>query len=317
MKKKVLVVFPTGQAYRERFVREFPEVDFTFSSQKEVTQEMVADAQAIIGSVSTAFTPAARNLKWLQLQSSGADPYLKDGVLCDGVTLCNSAGAYNLAVAEHMLTLQLMLLKNMHQYRDSQMQEHWSDHGRVRSIYGSKQLIIGMGDIGIWYAKQLKALGAATIGVKRTKTDKKIEGFDEQHTIEELDALLPEADCVTLILPATPESIHMIDAKRLSLMKKTSLLINGGRGSLIDTDALIHALKNEKIGGAGLDVTDPEPLPDHHPLWTCGNLVISPHTAGGDRLDYTIERNMDIFTRNLRLYLDGQPLTNVVRLAKK
>ena len=317
MGKQVLVVFPTQERYIERFRREFPDVDFIFSTQKTVTREMVEDAEAIIGSVPAAFLKNAAKLRWLQLQSSGVDAYVKPGVLPDAVTLCNSAGAYNLAVAEHMLTLQLMLLKNMHLYRDSQMEEHWSDHGRVRSIYGSRQLIIGMGDIGMWYAKQVKALGAVTIGVKRTKTSKMIDYFDEQHTIDELDELLPTADCVTLIIPATPESVHMINADRLKLMQKHALLINGGRGSLIDTDALMEALSNKTIGGAGLDVTDPEPLPDHHPLWKCGNIVISPHTAGGDRLDYTIDRNMDIFTRNLRLYLDSQPLTNVARPAVK
>ncbi len=151
----------------------------------------------------------------------------------------------------------------------------------------------------------MKALGSYTIGVRRTKSQKP-EYLDELYTMEKLDSLIPRADFVALSLPNTPATHHLMDERRLRLMKRTGFLINVGRGSAIDTEALCKVLKEGHLGGCGVDVTDPEPLPEDHPLWDMPRMVITPHISGQFHLQETFERIVKIAGRNLEKFLAGQ-----------
>ncbi|MBR3125825.1 MAG: D-2-hydroxyacid dehydrogenase, partial [Mogibacterium sp.] len=170
---------------------------------------------------------------------------------------------------------------------------------------------IGMGDIGTAFAKQMRALGAYVIGVRRSRKPMPAV-FSEQFTIDQLDEVLPRADVVAMVIPGSDATRKIMNTERFALMKDGSYLINVGRGISVDTDALIDALRSGKLAGAALDVTDPEPLPKDNALWDMDNVIITPHAAGNYLLEGTLERVVEILTENLGNYLNGRPLRNIV-----
>lgn len=205
----------------------------------------------------------------------------------------------------------LELFKKLHSYRDAQHLHQWKSLGRVRSIEGSTVLVLGMGDIGGEFARKVKALGATVIGVRRTDT-RKPDYVDELYLTEELDSLLPRADVVAVTLPGNRETAGMVSRKRIESMKEGAVLLNVGRGVIVDTEALCDGLESGHLGGVGLDVTDPEPLPQNHRLWDLPNAVITPHISGFYHLPETLERIVRISAENLRAYVSGNPLRNQV-----
>lgn len=302
---RILVVIPVEEKHKRYLEDIGKSCQFEYAQVKTVTKEQVRRADIIIGNVSTAMLKEAECLQWIQLNSAGADAYCKPGILKDGVILTNATGAYGLAISEYMVGMSFMLQNKLYQYYGNQMGHQWKDMGKVTSVYGSTTLVIGLGDIGGEYAARMKALGSYTIGVKRTPGEKP-EYLDELYTTERLDELLPRADFVSLSLPNTPNTIHLMDERRLRLMKPGAFLLNVGRGSAIDTDALCKVLEEGHLGGCGVDVTDPEPLPADHPLWDAPRMVITPHISGNYHLQETFERIVRIAGRNLEKFLAGQ-----------
>lgn len=302
---RILVVIPVEEKHKRYLEDIGKSCQFEYAQVKTVTEEQVRRADIIIGNVSTAMLKEAECLQWIQLNSAGADAYCKPGILKDGVILTNATGAYGLAISEYMVGMSFMLQNKLYQYYGNQMGHQWKDMGKVTSVYGSTTLVIGLGDIGGEYAARMKALGSYTIGVKRTPGEKP-EYLDELYTTERLDELLPRADFVSLSLPNTPNTIHLMDERRLRLMKPGAFLLNVGRGSAIDTDALCKVLEEGHLGGCGVDVTDPEPLPADHPLWGAPRMVITPHISGNYHLQETFERIVRIAGRNLEKFLAGQ-----------
>lgn len=316
--KEILVTIPVTEAHK-KFLEEKAASGrynccFRYIPGKNVTKEDVNKANVIIGNLSPDLVRGAEKLEWFQLNSAGADPYTKPGVLPEKAVLTNATGAYGLAVSEHMLALVFDLIRRFNQYHRNQTEHQWKSMGNIISVEGSKVLIMGLGDIGGDFARKMKALGAYTIGVRRTCRDMP-EYLDEQHTLEELDGLLPKADIVAMVLPGGPATNHLMDERRLRLMKKGAYLINVGRGSAIDPKALLQVLQEEHLGGCGLDVTEPEPLPADDPLWDMKNLVITPHVAGNFFLSETFERIVRIAGSNLEAWAAGNELRNVVDFA--
>ena len=238
------------------------------------------------------------------------DGYL-DGCLPKEATLTNATGAYGLAISEYMLAVWMELIKKLHAYRDVQCTNTWKDLGPVTSVWNSTVLVLGLGDIGGEFAKRAKALGARVIGVRRKGTDKP-DFVDELILTEKLDEYLPLADCVAITLPGTKETKGMFNAERIAKMKDGAVLLNVGRGMIVDSDALFDALESGKLSGAAVDVTDPEPLPAEHPLWQQENAVITPHVSGGFHLPETHDRIIRIMAENLSAFCAGKPLRNVV-----
>ena len=182
----------------------------------------------------------------------------------------------------------------------------------MKTILGGTVLVVGAGNVGSTFAKLCQGLGAKTVGLKRTVTGP-VEGFDEVRPMGELDALLPQADVVALTLPHSPQTVGLMNEGRIALMKDDAILISAGRGSVLDQDALVKAMQGGKLWGAALDVTVPEPLPEDHPLWDVPNLLLTPHVAGGMRLEITRRRCVEMAQENLRRYLAGEPLANQVK----
>lgn len=276
-----------------------------------VTEEDMAWADAVLGNVQPELLGKAPHLQWMQTSSAGVEFYLRPGVLPEGVALTNATGAYGLAISEHMLGMLLMIFKKLELYRDAQRQDIWQSQGTVRSVCGAVVLVLGLGDIGGEFAKLCKAMGAYVIGLRRTDGQKP-DYVDELHLTGELDEILPKADIVAVTLPGTPATRNLLDRERISKMKPGAVVLNVGRGYIIDTEALCDGLESGRLGGAGLDVTEPEPLPAGHRLWQIPTAVVTPHVSGGYHLPETHQRIVNIFAENLRRFLDGKPLINVV-----
>lgn len=313
--KTILVTIQTGEAERAR-LRKIAEAcgadcEFVFTTAADVTEAQVAAANFIVGNVPPQWIRASERLDVVQLFSAGADPYMKPGVLAEKTALCNATGAYGQAVSEHAFALTMMLIKKLHLYRSSQMKCTWEDHGMVRSLKDATVLVVGLGDIGLSYARLVRAMGARVIGVKR-RAGSCPDEVDELVLTEEIDRVLPEADVVMSVLPSTKETAYFYTAERFEKMKNNALFINCGRGNAVAGDVLCHALQTGEIAAAAIDVCETEPLPADSPLWLEKNLVITSHVAGNFHLQSIYDGVIDIACANLERYLTGQPALNIV-----
>lgn len=325
--KRALVTIPTGERHRNLLQQAAPGWEFRFRGTdtlvcapqealpgQPITQEDVDWAQVILGNVPAAMLHGSPALEWLQTNSAGVEAYIQPGVLAGDTLLTNATGAYGLAIAEHMLGMLLELFKKLELYRDAQKSGAWQSQGAVKAVYGSTVLVLGMGDIGGEFAARCKALGAKVIGVRRSPRPCP-EYADEVHLLEDLDSLLPQADVVAVTLPGTDATRGLMSRERLAKMKEGAVLLNVGRGFIVDTEALCDALERGHLSGAGVDVTDPEPLPPTHRLWNIPTAVVTPHISGFYHLREIHERIVGIFLENLRHFQAGEPLRNLVDFA--
>ena len=312
MSEHILNLLPLKEGEREAFEALAPDAVHVYAGRKSVTPQQLEEATIIFGWPKAEQLHYARNLKWLQTMWAGTDEYEGEGILPPGVIMSSSSGSNSLSVAEHMLASVLALCRRLPTYRDSQRMHRWTDEGVMKTIYGGTVLVVGAGHIGSTFAGMCRALGARTIGLKRTVRGP-VEGFDQVFPLDQLDELLPQADVVALCLPHNAQSAGLIDQRRIGRMKDDGILVNAGRGSVLDQDALIQAMQGGKLWGAALDVTVPEPLPQDSPLWDIPNLLLTPHVGGGMRLEITRKKCVEIALDNLRRYLAGEPLVNRVR----
>ncbi len=288
-----------------------PGYGFSYAGSK--TTGDVREAEVILGSPTDEQMKAAAKAKWIQIQSSGAGQYLDPAKgLRQGVMLTTNSGAFGQSISEYVLAMVLALYKKPPLYRDNQNVRVWRDEGAQESPAGKDLLSLGAGNIGTHVAQLFAPFGCRITGFRRNASVP-VPGFDRIIGKEGLDAALQEADIVVCCLPGTPGTAGLLSRERLSLLKESALLINVGRGSLIDQDALADMLEEGRLAGAGLDVTSPEPLPADHRLWGCRNCILTPHITGHSfgHLGATEEKMREIFTENLARYRDGEPLLNL------
>ena len=314
MSKKILVAVDVNAEHLALFKQiSQDKCEFVVKSLSDVNIDDVVSVDGIIGNVDPEIVKHAENLEFLQLNSAGCDQYLKPGILKDKTALCTAVGSYGLTVSEHMLALTFDLVRHFALYRDKQLAHDWSDCGKITSVWGSTIAVLGLGDIGGSYAQKVKALGAkCVIGIRRNIQNKP-DYIDELYTFEDLDKILPRADIVAMVLPDSPVTRNLMNKERFNLMKKGAYLINAGRGSAVNQEDLLEAIKSGQIAGAALDVTTPEPLPKDSPLWDEKRIFITPHVAGNFFLQETFERMIKIAASNLQAYLEGGELRNLVR----
>lgn len=280
--------------------------------QKEPMQEpddtlenivKVKDFSAIFGDTTSELLNEQEKLEWLQINSAGFDKFEAPGSLPEGCTLTSARGVYGTVVSEHMIALTFDLIRRFPAVHKNQAVHRWTNPGMVGIVEGSTVVVVGLGDIGSTYAKKMKALGAYVIGVRKSRKEKEVY-LDEQYTEKELDSVIPRGDILALVVPGGTETEKLMDERRLRLMKEDSVLINVGRGNAIDQKTLCQMLKEGHFLGVGLDVTDPEPLPEDDPLWNCDNLTVTPHAAGiwkpetYEKLIALAEKNLYAFTHH-------------------
>lgn len=313
MSEVILNLLPLKGEERSEFEAAAPGAVHIYSRRSTVTPEELSRATVLLGWPRARDMKHAEHLKWFQCMFAGVDEYLPQGVTPAGAVITTSSGSNALSVAENMLSTLLALYRKLPLYRDNQRAHIWRDEGAARTITGATVLVVGAGHLGTEFAWRCKALGAGrTIGVKRN-VDKPLHGFDELYTLDRLDALLPQADVVALTLPHSPATVRLMDAERIARMKDDAVLISTGRGTALDQEALAEAMKGGKLWGTALDVTEPEPLPADSPLWDIPNLLLTPHVAGGMRLEITRRKCVTMALDNLKRYMAGQPLENQVQ----
>lgn len=284
----------------------FERLDYNCSEAERT--RLLSGAEVIIGFIPQSFFAETKRLKWLQMTAAGVDSVL--GGLPEGVKLTNASGAFGVVIAEHVLGCLLALCRLIPGYS---RQKKWLSLGCERRVEGCRALILGAGDIGERTAERLRPFGVQTVGIRRTARLKP-DSFDEMYTMDELDSQLAAADFVLCALPSTKQTEGLLNERRLRLMKKDAILINVGRGSLIDTKALERVMSEGHLFGAALDVTSPEPLNEDSPLWSMDNVIITPHVAGAGfgHLAGTEKKIADICCENLRRYIAGEELYNLV-----
>ncbi|WP_424626901.1 D-2-hydroxyacid dehydrogenase [Bradyrhizobium sp. SYSU BS000235] len=249
----------------------------------------------------------AERLKFVQAVSAGTEQFDRARLAARGIRLASAQGANAGAVAEHAIGLLLSLSRHLHFARDRQREHLWrpmiSDPNvREQELSGKTIAIVGLGEIGQRIAVLSKALGMRVIGVNRS--GRAPQGIDSIRTIDRLSQILPEVDVVVLACPLTPDTQNLIGGRQLKAMKRNAFLINVSRGRVVDEAALIEALADDIIAGAGLDCFHEEPLPASSPLWDFKNAIITPH-SGGETRSYEI-RVIDILTENLGRLARGE-----------
>lgn len=310
MSEYILNLLPLHEGEREEFEAIAPHAVHVYARSSTVTPEQLASATVIFGWPRPEKMRGAVNLKWFQTMWAGTDEYA--GMLPEGILFTSSSGSNSRSVAEHMLTSLLALCRRLPSYVDSQRSHVWKDEGPMKTILGGTVLVAGAGHVGSCFARLCQGLGARTVGLKRTVRGP-VEGFDEVYPMEKLDELLPQADVVALVLPHSPETAGLMNARRIASMREDAILISAGRGSVLDQEALARAMGAGKLWGAALDVTEPEPLPQDSPLWDTPRLLLTPHVAGGMRLEITRRRCVEMAQENLRRYLAGEKLMNLIK----
>lgn len=313
MKAAVRISF-LNESIKERLKKTADEIgcQIVFLGDEEPDVKDIEDCDILFGKFKASMLKNVKNLKWYQLPSAGVDGFTDDSIYPNpDVVLTNGNGAYGVTIAEHQILNLLMLMRKAPQYIEGQKNKAWKNLGDVRSIFGSTIAVVGTGNLGSEFAKRVQAMGAKVIGVRRTGNALE-NGFDEMYNVAEIDEVLPKADVIALNLPGTAETKNILTRERIASLKSNAIVMNVGRGSAIDQEALNEALREGKIAGAALDVTSPEPLPEDHPLWTAPNTIITPHVSGNYSLEYTCQVLIDIFEGNLIKFAKGEKLDNIV-----
>ena len=272
------------------------------------------DCEILFGHCSQKVIASAKNLKWFCCCWAGVDRFCKDELYQNPDCLfSNSSGAYGVTISEHLIMAVLMLLRRQPEYTEIIREGGWRVlDGDIRSLYGSRITVLGAGDIGTEFAHRAKAFRPARITGVRRSAKPGDAAFDAMRTIAELDELLPETDILVMALPNTPDTAGILSRERMALLPEGAYVLNVGRGTAIDQDALIDALNSGRLAGAALDVVVPEPLPAGHPLRGAKNLLLTPHVAGNTTLGYTRQKSIDMFLEDLENYAAGRPLKHVV-----
>lgn len=270
-------------------------------------------AKIVIGEPPVHLLQDLPDLEWIQMSWAGADRYTKDENFPRHIKVTNASGVYGVTIAEHIMGMLLSLCRRIPAYIRSEGRGCDADLGSEIALENQIVIVLGTGDIGQETARRLQVFGAAVIGVRRHKSGL-LPGFTHICTLDELDRILPQADTVIGCLPDTPETRGLMTAERIAKMKPGALFINVGRGNLVDTEALTAALQSGHLAGAGLDVTDPEPLPADHPLRQIDNVILTPHVAGigFGHLPQTERKIWALCLDNVRRYQMGADLRNLV-----
>jgi cyclase len=285
-----------------------PEVEFIPVKTAEDAAKEAEDADAVVGFCSPDILKAGKKLRWIQVSHAGVNQELFPELVASPVVLTNTQRIYGPQVADQAFALLLALARETRHFQNKLPRPEL-----LRELHGQTMLVVGLGGVGTQIARRAHAFGMRVMAIDPKEMEKPSFVFTLAKPAKLAD-LLPLADVVILSCPLTAETRGLIGEKQLAVMKRSAYLINVARGGLVQTDSLVEALKTGQLAGAGLDVVDPEPIPDGHPLWTLPNVVLSPHvgaqSVGGQ------ERQWRLFRENIRRFVAGEALLAVVDKGK-
>jgi phosphoglycerate dehydrogenase-like enzyme len=304
------------EAQIERLRSDFPEHTFVRADSDEEVLARIPSADLVFG---TRVTPgqlaAARRLRWIHSAAAGVGNMLFPGMIESPVVMTCSRGNSAVTIAEHVIAVTLVLFRQLPlawrgQRERAWVQDEYDAGSSIKTLRGARVLVVGLGAIGGEAGRLAAAFGAHVVGIRRRADAPRPVGVAAVVTPDRLPAELPLADVVVLAAPQMPETTPLIGERELALMKNDAVLVNVGRGTLVDEAALARALETGRLRGAALDVFEQEPLPPDSPLWGRDDVMMTPHVSGF-HAEYW-RGATDIFAGNLRRFLAGQPLVNLV-----
>lgn len=318
MKKRIMVITQDiGDEYTQKIKALAPDWELIVGKEKDVWAPYANKAEIIAGWKKDLEELSLREyseLRWIQAWSAGVNTMPLEKLASKEIALTSANGVHAYPISETIIGLMLGLTRKIHTYVKNQQEKKWHHAHMNLEMHGKTIGIIGVGEIGKETAKIAKAFGMRVLGVRNS--GKETDNVDSMFTPEELHHVLPECDYVVITLPLTPHTFQMFGEKEFRLMKKSSFIINIGRGEIIKEDELVEALQTGEIAGAGLDVFVKEPLEETSPLWEMENVIITPHTSGSTE-HYTKRVIENIFLPNLMHYLEGKlPPINLVDYSK-
>jgi len=301
---KILIIDIHAETYRERLREEFPALQFALFRNAAETSGDLLDIDVLICfgiAIEDSILRRTANLKWIQSLATGVDHFLRCPSLKPDVLITSGRGIHGPAMREQVLHLMMGVSRDVTRQVEDKKAHVW--RRRLWStLDGKTAVIVGVGVVGIAIGEALKALGMTVVGV--TRTPRPIAGFDEMMTTDQLTEAARRADYLINVLPADAPNLGIFSAEVIAAMKPTAYFINGGRGQTVDEAALIAALRERRIAGAGLDVFQKSPLPSDSPFWDLPNVFITPN-VGGYIVEYE-EQIMPLVIDNMRLFLAGR-----------
>ncbi len=309
---KVLVVDIHAEIYRDRLRAEFPDLQFAlFHNASEVTGDLSdIDVMIMFGiEIRDHMLAEASRLKWIQSLATGIDHFLRCPSLRPDVVISTGRGIHGPPMREQVVYLMMAVSRDAPRQVEDYRHRIWARR-LWSTLNGKTAVIVGTGIVGAAIGEVLKALGMHVVGVSRTP--RQVEGFDEMISTDRLLEAAARADYLVNVLPAAPYNFALFDAAVFAAMKATAYYISAGRGQTVDEAALVAALRERRIAGAGFDVFQTEPLPPDSPFWSLPNVFITPHVGG-----YVVEYEdfiMPLIIDNMRAFLAGRPgeMRNIV-----
>ncbi len=310
--RKVVFTYEAEAGLQDAVREIMPGATIVLCESDEDLRREIVDAQMTIGGrIDDETLESANELVWHHVPWAGVERIATPMMAEKGVVLTNSRGISAPNMAEHAIAFMLAFGRALPEFWKEQQAKSWRgwyERPAFFELTGQTVLLLGTGAIGQAIAERLRPFGCRLIGARRTGGQ--LDGLDEVVTFDALPGVLPNVDHVVSTLPMTPHTAGIFGRDLISAMKPGSYFYNLGRGGTVDQDALIDALKSGHLAGAGLDVTDPEPLPEESPLWDAPNVLITGHTSGASPM--TSARAIEVLRENLRAYVAGEPLNNVV-----
>lgn len=316
-KKIVLTGFAARMADELAYVA--PGVTLVAPQGDDALRAELADADAVVGSLSKAILDAGPNLRWAQVTSAGVDRFVGISGLGERrLTLTNAQRLYGPQIAEHVVAMMLALVRGLDDAARLTRAGTWDDEAvgagvGLGAMRGKTVLVVGLGGIGLEVAKRCKALGMTVCATKSTR-DRRYDEVDRLGTPDRLLEFAANADFIVNCLPLTAATTNLFDAAFFDAAKRGHVFVNIGRGKSVATDALVAALNDGRVRAAALDVTEPEPLPSGHPLWSAKNVLITPHMSAGGPEQPELLRLL--VRENVRRFVLGEALLNVVDVAR-
>lgn len=312
---KLAVISPPNLPYLSLLSKLPADTDVTIGFSEDELRDVIPTADVIMngmngGNLFTTFFPQAKSVRWVHSLSAGVENILTPELVNSSVPLTNARGVFAESLGEFVIAAALFFAKDLRRMVRSQEAAKW-DQFDVEVLYRQSMAIVGYGEIGRAAARRAKALGMKVYATRRRAELLKDDPIvDEGFSPERMTEMIAKSDYVVAAAALTPESRDLIGEREIAAMKKTAVIMNVGRGPVINEAALVRALQGDRIRGAALDVFDKEPLPDGHPFWAMKNVLLSPHCA--DHTEGWLEDAAGFFVENFHRFAKGEPLQNVV-----
>ena len=311
---RAVLLYEPSPLHRAALAEAAPAAELVVAADADHARRQIADADAVLGNRHLVESlPAARRLRWVQTGSAGVDVILAARPALGNAVLTCARGVYDDEVADHAVALVLGLARGLHRARDDQRAERWPRYS-LATLAGRHALVLGWGGVGRGVARRLAAFGMRLEAVRRRHTGAPVTDPDGVvvHGSDGWRAALPRTDVLVCALPLTTATRGMVGAAELAALPDGALVVNVGRGGTLEDDALLAELRSGRLGGAGLDVFEHEPLPPGHPAWSEPRLILTPHV--GRSLEDPPRRWEPLFAENLRRFAAGESLLGVVDL---